>query len=123
VTGRSEQSAQQAVVLEAQRRGVSLLRNNSGAVMTDDGRMVRFGLGNESARINKHFKSSDLIGIHPVKITPEMVGTVIGVFRAVEMKAPGWRQDERSKAQARFGEWVKSQGGFFQFCTGTEDLE
>lgn len=31
----------------------------------------------------------DVVGCKPVKITPEMVGTTIGVFFAVETKAPG----------------------------------
>jgi len=33
----------------------------------------------------------DVICCQPVKITPEMVGLTIGVFRAIETKAPGKR--------------------------------
>lgn len=121
----SEAATQQLIRLEAARRGTPLLRNNSGACMDSTGRMIRYGLGNDSGKINEVFKSSDLIGICPVVITPEMVGRTIGMFLAVEVKAPGWKfreSDKRAVAQKNFGDWVTAHGGQFRFVTRVEEL-
>ena len=121
----SEASAQSMIRLAAPSHGWALLRNNSGAATDANGRTVRYGLGNDSAKINAVFKSADLIGIRRVVITPNMVGQVIGQFAAVEVKAPGWRLtpgDKRAQAQAKFGEWVTTRGGVFVFATGPDDV-
>ena len=121
----TELPAQQQIRLEAARRGTPLLRNNNGALPSADGRMVRFGLGNDSKRLSDVFKSSDLVGIRPLMIQPEHVGQIIGQFFAVEVKKPGWPGTPRTKhelAQAAFGRWVIQHGGYFQFATGTEDI-
>ena len=121
----SESEVQQQIRLEAARRGTPLLRNNSGACRDDTGRMIRYGLGNDSARLNKEFKSSDLIGIWPRLITQEMVGQTIGQFFAVEVKPPGWKQrpgDARAAAQLNFGRWAADHGGIFTFATGIDEV-
>jgi hypothetical protein len=121
----SEMATQQRLRLLAAQHGTPLLRNNSGACTDASGRVIRYGLGNDSERINRHFKSSDLIGIWPVVVTPQMVGQTLGVFFAVEVKAPGWRLtagDERAQAQAAFGEWVRKHGGLFTFATNEKDV-
>lgn len=87
--------------------------------MTDDGRMIRYGLANESERMNRSFKSSDLIGITPTIILPEHVGMIVGVFTAIESKREGWRfseSDERAAAQQRFIQFVRNAGGLAGFC-------
>lgn len=38
----------------------------------------------------------DRVGCVPVKITPEMVGTTVGLFVAVESKAPGRRMEPKA---------------------------
>lgn len=122
----SEQEQQQLIRVAAPRHGVHLLRNNSGACTDTTGRLVRYGLGNDSAELNRVFKSSDLIGIAPVTIQPHHVGMTIGQFVAVEVKRPGWKfreNDERAVAQRNFGQWVIKQGGRFQFATGPDDME
>ena len=87
----TEAGAQQQVRLNASRVGVTLWRNNSGATFDEDSqRMVRFGLGNESDKLNKQMKSSDLIGITPYEVTLADVGRILGVFTAYEMSAK-WR--------------------------------
>lgn len=121
----SEMALQQRLRVMAAQHGTPLLRNNSGACRDDTGRMIRYGLGNDSERINKVFKSSDLIGIWPLVVTPEMVGRTLGVFFAVEVKAPGWKMtpgDERAKAQQNFGDWVRNNGGIFTFATSEKDV-
>lgn len=118
----SETEIQQQIRLEAARRGTPLWRNNNGAAQAADGRMLRFGLGNDSARLNKVWKSSDLIGIWPLTITPAHVGMRLGIFYAVEVKMPGFRMDERARAQQAFGDTVTQHGGVFRFVTSTGEL-
>jgi hypothetical protein len=52
--------------------------------------------------------SSDLIGITPVVITPEMVGKKVGLFTALEVKSQRGRS---SIEQINFLGMVKSLGG------------
>ena len=118
--GASEASVQSARVLQAAKQGIRLWRNNSGAFKDDTGRLVRYGLANTGAAINKVIKTSDLIGITPLIVTPQMVGQRIGVFTAEECKAPGWKlrpSDDRAQAQWRFGKLVLSLGGIFRFVS------
>lgn len=120
----SEAAAQNHIRLEASRKGKRLLRNNSGAGYDEKGNFMRWGLGNDSKKLNEILKSSDLIGIDPVLITPEMVGTVIGQFLAREVKRPGWkyRGTKAEVAQLNFLELVISLGGNAAFATGVGTL-
>lgn len=106
--------------------GGQIWRNNSGAFKDDTGRVIRFGLGNDSPALNKVFKSSDLIGITPVKAYVEGRGwTVLGVFTAIEVKEPNWHQrpgDDRASAQARFHDIVRAAGGYAGFATSLVDV-
>ena len=123
-TGQSEAAVQQLVRLEASRLGMRLFRNNVGACKDDTGRVIRYGLCNDSAQMNKAVKSSDLIGIRPVIITPDMIGHTISQFVAREVKRPGWsyRGTDREVAQQAFGQLVLKLGGDFKFCTGEGTL-
>ena len=61
---------------------------------------------------------SDLFGLVPVKITPDMVGQTVGVFVALEVKA------ERGKAspqQERFLKAVNDNGGRGAVVRSPED--
>lgn len=114
----SESRVQTQVRIEASLKGGRLWRNNNGATLTEDGRFIRYGLANDSERMNKLIKSSDLIGIMPVRITPDMVGSVIGQFTAREVKPEKWHYSstEREKAQLKFLELVAVLGGDAQFA-------
>lgn len=101
-------------------------RNNSGACYDTTGRLIRYGLGNDSAQLNRVIKSSDLIGITPVTAYLQSSGWVtLGVFTALEVKESGWSfrpGDERAVAQAKFHEIVREVGGFAGFVTKPEDI-
>lgn len=128
----SESAVQGDIQLAMSREfGGPLYRNNSGAGTIPDpnnpnkSSFVRWGLGNTSDRVNKAWKSSDLIGITPVLITQAHVGARLGVFTAVEAKKPGWHLtdgDKRGQAQNNFMTAVKTFGGFAGFAQSVSDL-
>lgn len=116
----TEAGVQNLVRLEASQIGATLWRNNVGALQDERGVPLRYGLANDSAQMNKVFKSSDLIGIKPVKITINMVGLTIGQFVAREVKAPSWsyRANNHEKAQRAFIDFVNGKGGDACFVNG-----
>ena len=73
----SEHEIQQRIRLACGRGAVRLWRNNTGALVDQQGRFVRFGLCKGS---------SDLIGLRSLEITPELVGQRIAQFVALEIK-------------------------------------
>lgn len=95
-------------------------RNNSGVLPDRNGRPVRYGLSNDSKELNRKTKSSDLIGITPVLITPDMFGAILGVFTALECKPSGWayrENDKRAAAQLKYHEIVRQAGGYAGFVS------
>lgn len=94
--------------------------DNCGAIRQP----VRYGLANESKKLNEKLKSSDLILAIPRIIRPEDVGTVIPQFGSVEVKKAGWKgaRDPREKAQAAWLALVTRLRGFACFSTGSVDL-
>ena len=123
---RSESEVQQRVQIEAAKHGVVLMRNNSGQMVGLEGRSVRFGLGNISAKHSEHSKSSDLIGISTIVITSDMVGKKIGVFTAIEVKTEDWNDgkklDKRETAQLNFIQWVRERGGIAGFVNSVDSF-
>lgn len=119
-----EQVAQAETRCEAAELGCVLWRNNNGVARDENGNWIRFGLANDSKQMNAKTKSSDLIGIKPVTITQEMVGTIIGQFLCREVKRGGWkwRGTKRELAQAHYLELVVSMGGDAGFSTGRGSL-
>lgn len=135
---KSEAYAQQAARLQIAKQGGLAWRNNVGASKSKEQHScprcnfrfeveqapIRWGLCNDSAKLNSKIKSSDLIGIMPRLITPEMVGTTIGQFIAVETKRPGWKYkgDDHEVAQLNWLQLVAGKGGVAFFSTGAADL-
>ena len=107
---KSEQAIQQEIILNLSRGDARLLRNNCGQCRTDDGRVIRYGVGNPGG--------SDLIGIKTITVTPEMVGQRIGVFAAIEVKTPTGRASEQ---QQRFLSMVGVLGGIAGIARSVED--
>lgn len=124
-----EGKASEVVRLRASEWGCRLFRNNSGVLKDARGVPVRFGLGNESPKLNKRLKSSDFIGYTPVTVTPEMVGKTLAVFTALEVKPDGtnihrqWNENSREWAQQRFIDLVKAAGGLAGFATNQGDVD
>jgi len=105
--------------------GILLQRNNVGACQDKTGRLIRYGLMNESAKQNEIIKSSDQIGITPVLITQEMVGRVVGVYTALEDKRSDWHltpADTHGQAQAAYHRLVINYGGYAGFVTCKADV-
>lgn len=63
--------------------------------------------------------SSDLIGLQSVKITPEMVGTEIACFVAIEVKLPSGRVQQN---QINFLEMVRKLGGRGIICRDENNI-
>lgn len=119
-----EARVQDEARLLASKMGWRLFRNNVGVLKDERGVPVRYGICNDSPAMNKRIKSSDLIGIRPVVITPDMVGSTIGQFVAREVKKAGWKYKgtEHEQAQLAFGTLVIGLGGDFRFWSGEGEL-
>ena len=115
--GRSEAAVQADIRRAASQRGdLVLWRNNSGALTDDAGRLIRFGLGNDSAQANRRMKSADLIGIHRGS----------GRFVSIEVKRPGWKHSdasERDRAQAAWAATVAAMGGVALRVTSAQSIK
>lgn len=128
-----EGEASKEVRLKASSLGYRLLRNNSGALLDQDGRLVRFGWGNESKKINAEFKTGDLLGGLPLIITPEMVGKKVAVLSMFEVKTPQKINSvvkramnvasSREAAQLNAINFVRELGGISWFASSAADIE
>lgn len=124
--GKSEGWAQQQVRLKAAHAGWLTWRNNVGATPSKcpdcnaPQRVVRYGVANDSAKLNAKVKSADLLGIRPLLITPELLGHTVGQFVSIEVKKPGHRftGKGREAPQAAWASIVTRAHGFATFSTG-----
>ena len=121
----TESAVQQAIRLRASKRGCRLWRNNRGAVTTNDGRHIRFGLANDSTKINSVVKSSDLIGVTPVIVKDSHVGQKLGIFTSIEVKAPGWvyTGGPHEEAQRAWINAIQAMGGFASVATSENIID
>jgi hypothetical protein len=122
--GPHETQIQAAVRLEASAKGGRLWRNNVGVLRDSKGRPVRYGLCNDSPRMNASLKSADLIGPMPVIVTPDMIGQTIGRFTSREVKAADWHYTgtDREIAQLKWAALVNSLGGDAKIVNSTGSL-
>lgn len=129
-TGKSEQWSQQQQRFKISHAGAYSYRNNVGATPAKckacgaKQQPVRYGLANDSAKLNAKIKSSDLILAIPRVITPEMTGSTIAQFGSIEMKRPGWKYTGRAgePQQQAWLTLIASIGGFARFSTGEVEL-
>lgn len=124
---KDESTVSQEIQIQGPNFACILQRNNSGACIDETGRLVRYGLGNISKKQNDQIKSSDLIGITKIIVTPEMVGRELGIFTAIEVKKEAWnpekKLDKRERAQQAFITWVKAMGGYAGFANSVDKLK
>ena len=109
--GALERDVSKAVVDAAELMGVTLFRNNVGALQDKYGRWVTYGLC---------VGSSDQIGWQSVTVTPEMVGQQIAVFVAIETKRE--RGGTVTGRQNTFIGRVLDAGGRAGVARSVEDL-
>jgi len=138
VTNKSEAWAQQRARLNISHAGSMAWRNNVGATPakvpvvcpkcnfkhTVKQAPIRYGLANDSQKLNAQIKSSDLILAIPRVITLAMVGTTIAQFGAIECKRPGWmyKGTEIEAAQLAWLQLIVKIGGYATFSTGEVSL-
>ncbi len=110
----TETDVQNLCRIRAQELGAVLWRNNVGAMKDVRGIPVRFGLANDSARINEQLKSSDLIGIEAG-----------GRFVSIECKEPGWvwRATDHEIAQLNWLHEVRRYGGLSGFASHPDHVD
>ena len=89
---------------------VRLFRNNTGALLDMQGRLVKFGLCKGS---------SDLIGFRSITITPDMVGQKIAVFSAIEVKDKG----KATVDQRNFINIINNAGGYAGVAKNVNDAK
>ena len=107
----SEHEIQQRIRLACGHGPVRLWRNNSGALVDQQGRLVRFGLCKGS---------SDLIGLRTLEITPDLVGQRLAQFVALEIKTA---RGVASPEQRAFLALVEQLGGLAAICRSVEAAE
>lgn len=128
--GKSEAWSQQQARFAIAQQGAMSWRNNVGATPSkcahcgEKTAPIRYGLANDSAKLNGQIKSSDLILAIPRVIRPQDVGTTIAQFGSVECKRPGWRYTgkEQEPGQAAWLSLVNKLGGYAAFSTGEVQL-
>ena len=111
---KSEKRIEQEIILKASELGCVLFKNNVGVAKLQDGTTIRYGLGNGS---------SDLIGIAPVKITPNMIGETVGIFLSVEVKKNKKGSYKATEGQKNWLTMVSRRGGFGAVLDDAEKLE
>ena len=123
---KNEATVQDEIRLDSSQYG-GLLRNNSGVYDPDNPPtpFLRWGLGNDSKKINAVRKSSDLVGCTSVVITQEMVGHTVAVLTAVEVKKQHWvyTNTKKNRAQLNFINWVRGFGGIGCFAQSVDDYK
>ncbi len=107
----NEHEIQQRIRLACGRGPVRLWRNNNGALVDQQGRLVRFGLCKGS---------SDLIGLRTLEITTDLVGQRLAQFVALEIKTA---RGVVSPEQRAFLALVEQLGGVAAVCRSVEEAE
>jgi hypothetical protein len=90
---------------------IRLFRNNVGVLKDERGAHVRYGVCNPGG--------SDLLGWTTKTITPDMVGTKVAIFTAVEVKGP---KGQATEAQINFISRVKQAGGIATIARDSETV-
>ncbi len=106
-----ETNVWRSILLESQKLGYRLFRNQRYKGQSDKGAWLDCGVGGDGG--------SDLIGYRIVTITPDMIGREIALFTAIETKIKGGR---KSPEQQRFIDAINKNGGIGLFAYSIDDL-
>ena len=109
----TEKDVERTLILHASQCGSTLFKNNVGKLRDERGNIVNFGLCKGS---------SDLIGWTPITNTPDMVGSKIAVFTAVEVKLNKNGKYRATEEQKNFINAVKYNGGYAGVADCKEDF-
>jgi VRR-NUC domain len=96
--GPTESEIQSSIILNLSHADIRLFRMQVGNFELIDGRRIVCGIKG----------MSDLIGYRSITVTPEMVGTKIAVYAAVEVKSS---QGRFRDGQLEFLDMVRAAGG------------
>jgi len=107
-----EQNILQRVRLKASELGAILWRNNCGAYKSESGHYIKYGVASPGG--------SDLLGMIPMVVTQDMVGKMIAIFTAFEIKKEGGRI---TPEQQLFINIVEKNGGIAAIIRSAEDVE
>ena len=110
----TEKDVERTLILHASQCGSTMFKNNVGMYKDQRGNVIRYGLCKGS---------SDLIGWTPITITPEMVGSKIAVFTAVEVKKNKFGKYRATEEQKHFISAVQANGGRAGVADCKADLE
>lgn len=110
----TEKDIERTLILRASQCGSTLFKNNVGKLRDERGNLVTFGLCKGS---------SDLIGWTPITITPDMVGSKIAVFTAIEVKKNKFGKYGATEEQKHFISAVQANGGRAGVADCKADLE
>jgi len=127
---KTEAWAQQQIRMKVAKAGAMAWRNNVGATPVkcpDCGakrQPIRYGLANDSHKLNSLIKSSDLILAIPRTIKQEDVGKTMAQFGTIDAKRPGWKFTGKGEeaGQAAWMALILKLGGFAAFSTGEIEL-
>ena len=120
----SERRIQSEILLALAEHGLSGWRQNVGTAWAGDVQRLKDGsvLIRNPRPIHAGLckGSSDIIGLRPLVVTPEMIGQTIAQFAAIEVKnARGRLTDD----QKRFQDFVAAKGGLAVVARSVADLE
>jgi hypothetical protein len=99
------------------RGATRLWRNNVGGLYDRNSRFVAYGLGSHAGTVLDG--TSDVIGLHTITITPDMVGRQVALFVAIEAKDKG----RPSPAQRTFLTVVHQAGGIAGVAHSVEEAQ
>lgn len=104
-----ERNVQNLIRLNCSKGNTRLFVNDQGVATVGD-RTIRYGLG---------VGSTDLVGVHTIVITPEMVGRIIGVAVFAEVKTDTGRLQEH---QENFINQMLKMGAIAGVVRSVEDM-